>query len=192
MVYSKPELENSEITEELSDLLILVAEIRIFFHSNFSSNIFGIRASSVMGTNKERLDRMEMELQEMRQVMQRSVIETGETRVLINGMEGRLKEVLDALSGLRLTQEKPQLNQGELASSSLQGMATREEGTHPHNRFFKMDFPRFSGDDPTEWLSRVEQYFEFQDTTEERRVSLASFHLEGEANQWWQWLKRVY
>ncbi|KAH9770474.1 hypothetical protein KPL71_012393 [Citrus sinensis] len=145
-----------------------------------------------MGTNKERLDRMEMELQEMRQVMQRSVTETGETRVLINGMEGRLKEVLDALSGLRLTQEKPQLNQGELASSSLQGMATREEGTHPHNRFFKMDFPRFSGDDPTEWLSRVEQYFEFQDTTEERRVSLASFHLEGEANQWWQWLKRVY
>ncbi|KAL9451825.1 hypothetical protein AB3S75_013407 [Citrus x aurantiifolia] len=63
-----------------------------------------------MGTNKERLDRMEMELQEMRQVMQRSVTETGETRVLINGMEGRLKEVLDALSGLRLTQEKPQLN----------------------------------------------------------------------------------
>lgn len=76
MVYSKPELENSEITEELSDLLILVAEIRIFFHSNLSSNIFGIREGSVMGTNKERLDRMEMELQEMRQVMQRSVTET--------------------------------------------------------------------------------------------------------------------
>ena len=42
MVYSKPELENSEITGELSDLLILVAEIRIFFHSNLSSNTMGL------------------------------------------------------------------------------------------------------------------------------------------------------
>jgi hypothetical protein len=23
-------------------------------------------------------------------------------------------------------------------------------------------------------------------------VSLASFHLEGEANQWWQWVRRMY
>ena len=23
-------------------------------------------------------------------------------------------------------------------------------------------------------------------------MSLASFHLEGEANQWWQWLRRAY
>jgi len=23
----------------------------------------------------------------------------------------------------------------------------------------KLDFPRFSGDDPTEWLNRVEQFF---------------------------------
>lgn len=23
-------------------------------------------------------------------------------------------------------------------------------------------------------------------------MALASFHLEGEANQWWQWLRRIY
>lgn len=49
-----------------------------------------------------------------------------------------------------------------------------------------MDFPKFSGDDPREWLSQVAQYFEFQETLEERMVTLASFHLEGEANQSWQ------
>ena len=35
-----------------------------------------------------------------------------------------------------------------------------------------------------EWLSRVAQFFEFQDTTDNQKVTLASFHLEGEANQW--------
>ena len=36
------------------------------------------------------------------------------------------------------------------------------------------------------------QYFDYQGTREERKVVLAAFHLEGEANRWWQWLKKVY
>ena len=28
--------------------------------------------------------------------------------------------------------------------------------------------------------------------TENQKVSLASFHLKREANQWWQWLQRAY
>ncbi|XP_035546606.1 uncharacterized protein LOC118348648 [Juglans regia] len=55
----------------------------------------------------------------------------------------------------------------------------------------KLEFPRFSGDDPTEWFNRVNQFFEFQNTPEAQRVSLASYHLEGEANQWWQWIRRT-
>jgi hypothetical protein len=42
------------------------------------------------------------------------------------------------------------------------------------------------GDDPTEWFNRVEQFFEYQSTMVAQKVSLASFHLAGEANQWWQ------
>ena len=56
----------------------------------------------------------------------------------------------------------------------------------------KLDFPRYSGDDPTVWLDRVMQYFDYQGTRGERKVVLAAFHLDGEANQWWQWLKKVY
>ena len=55
-----------------------------------------------------------------------------------------------------------------------------------------MEFPRFTGDDPTEWFTRVEQFFEFQGTPEIQKLALASFHLQGEANQWWQWLRRSY
>lgn len=54
----------------------------------------------------------------------------------------------------------------------------------------KLEFPRFSGDDPTKWLAKVEQFFEFQKTSEPQKAWLASFHLEGEVNQWWQWLRR--
>ncbi|XP_019052082.1 PREDICTED: uncharacterized protein LOC109114217 [Nelumbo nucifera] len=56
----------------------------------------------------------------------------------------------------------------------------------------KIEFPRFSGDDPTEWFNRVAQFFEFQRTPKEQKVGLATFHLEGEANQWWQWLNWTY
>ena len=60
------------------------------------------------------------------------------------------------------------------------------------SKMAKLEFPRYYGEDPTEWLNKVGQVFEFQGTVEDQKVSLASFHLEGEANQWWQWLSRNY
>ena len=27
---------------------------------------------------------------------------------------------------------------------------------------------------------------------DEHKVTLAAYHLEGEANQWWQWMQRAY
>ena len=56
----------------------------------------------------------------------------------------------------------------------------------------KLEFPRFSGDNLTEWFNRVNQFFEFQNTLEAQKVSLTSYHLEGEANQWWQWIRRTF
>jgi N-glycosylase/DNA lyase len=35
----------------------------------------------------------------------------------------------------------------------------------------------------------VNQFFVFQNTLELQKVSLASYHLEEEANQWWQWVR---
>jgi hypothetical protein len=68
-----------------------------------------------------------------------------------------------------------------------------EGGRHVFSsKMAKLEFPRYSGNDPTEWFNRVDQFFEYQETTDTQKVSLASFHLEGEANQWWQWLHRAY
>ncbi|PKI56536.1 hypothetical protein CRG98_023062 [Punica granatum] len=54
-------------------------------------------------------------------------------------------------------------------------------------RRVRMEFPRFSGEDPRVWLDRARKYFAAQDVDKEEHVRLATFHLEGEANQWWQW-----
>ncbi|TXG64146.1 hypothetical protein EZV62_011140 [Acer yangbiense] len=47
-------------------------------------------------------------------------------------------------------------------------------------KLVKLDFPRFNGgEDPTSWLCRADQFFQFHATPEVERVALASFHLEG-------------
>ncbi|KAL6348238.1 hypothetical protein AAG906_005529 [Vitis piasezkii] len=35
-------------------------------------------------------------------------------------------------------------------------------------------------------------FFEFQEIAADQKVRLASFHLEGEANQWWQWFRKAF
>lgn len=58
-------------------------------------------------------------------------------------------------------------------------------------KLVKLDFPRYNGgEDPTSWLCRAEQFFQFQETPEADQVSLASFHLEGDAQLWYQLLKQ--
>lgn len=54
------------------------------------------------------------------------------------------------------------------------------EGRHMvSSKTVKLEFSRFSGDNPTEWFNRMNQIFEFQNTPEAQRVAMASYHLEG-------------
>ncbi|CAI0394919.1 unnamed protein product [Linum tenue] len=41
-------------------------------------------------------------------------------------------------------------------------------------------------------MSRVEKYFKYQEISDEQKVALASFHLEGDANQWVMWLEEEF
>jgi hypothetical protein len=51
----------------------------------------------------------------------------------------------------------------------------------------KLDFPRYGGnEDPTSWILRVEQFFEFHGTNEGEKLPLAAYHLEGDAQLWYQ------
>ena len=50
----------------------------------------------------------------------------------------------------------------------------------------KLDFPWYDGDeDPTSWILRVKQFFEFYGTNEGEKLPLVAYHLEGDVQQWY-------
>jgi hypothetical protein len=60
-----------------------------------------------------------------------------------------------------------------------------------HHTQLKLNFPIYRGDeDPTEWIFKAEQYFEFKRIEHTQQVQLASFHLEKLALQWYRWFTR--
>ncbi|KAK0608829.1 hypothetical protein LWI29_036625 [Acer saccharum] len=56
----------------------------------------------------------------------------------------------------------------------------------------KVDFPRFDGGDPHEWLDKVEHYFQVYEVARANQVSTACIYLDGKANSWWRWIKAQY
>ncbi|KAJ0020779.1 hypothetical protein Pint_31593 [Pistacia integerrima] len=115
----------------------------------------------------------------------------------------QLEDAISKLSEILLSNQAASIsNNSELHANSPNGRSRKPREESRDNaeggrqlfssKLAKLEFPRFFGDDPTEWFTRVDQFFEYQGTLESQKVSLASFHLEGEANQWWQWLRRSY
>ena len=131
-----------------------------------------------MGTNKERIEHLETGLGVVQEELQR--MELG----MIDKLH-HLEEALNRLSNVLLANPE----------SSNQGNSHRENQNGGRqivsSKSAKLEFPCFSGDDPTEWFNRVEQFFDYQSTAENQKVPMAAYHLEGEANQWWQWLRRT-
>lgn len=59
------------------------------------------------------------------------------------------------------------------------------------SKIVKNYFPRYEGkEDPTIWLSKVEQFFQLYGIPVQYRVELVSPHLDGDAHLWYQLLKQ--
>jgi hypothetical protein len=175
-------------------------------HQSSGSLSNGIRA---MSTQKDRIEKLETDVHEIRASMQ--------------NLERSWKEISNRSAKEKESQERSM--QMSITRSIKEALATfvkkqgeppyhpekekekedSEEGSNPrfchhrdhrgdghHFRPMKMEFPKFRGEDPIIWLDRSTQFFEFQATSEEQKVTLAAFYLEGEANQWWQWVKKIY
>ena len=52
-------------------------------------------------------------------------------------------------------------------------------------RHIKLNFPRFNGGEPTEWLTKIKQYSAYRGVPRVQQVSFVSYHLTEEANEWW-------
>ena len=95
----------------------------------------------------------------------------------------------DNLSSNHSSESSHKRGEGERSSSRFNsGPFGSHSAVIP--RVTKLDFPRFNGNaDPTSWICRAEQFFEFQNIAKEEKISLAAYHLEGEAQLWYQLLK---
>ncbi|GAU49705.1 hypothetical protein TSUD_182030 [Trifolium subterraneum] len=56
----------------------------------------------------------------------------------------------------------------------------------PHR--MKLDVPRFNGTDALGWIFKINQFFDYHDTPEAERLTVASFYMEGPALGWFQWM----
>ncbi|KAL9435272.1 hypothetical protein AB3S75_021528 [Citrus x aurantiifolia] len=138
-----------------------------------------------MATNKERIEILEAGLSGLQNGMQ-------QMEISVNDKLHRLEETINRMSeALFSNKEGSSHNVNNHASHSYK---EEVDGSRMifSSKMAKLEFPRYAGDDPTEWFSKVFQFFEYQGTMEAQKVALASFHLEGEANQWWQWLHKAY
>ncbi|KAJ0033974.1 hypothetical protein Pint_26269 [Pistacia integerrima] len=69
-------------------------------------------------------------------------------------------------------------------------LANPESSNHGNHHRENQDGGQFFEYQGESWLYEA-QFFEYQGTIANQKVSMAAYHLEGEANQWWQWLRRT-
>jgi hypothetical protein len=115
----------------------------------------------------------------------------------LGSMEEWLKKHLDEMMAALAIKLEPIQgeDQGNSAGSSKSRAGkepTRTESGSSFPKVAKLNFPKYDGtEDPTSWVCHVEQFFDFQNTAEEYKVLLAAYHLEGEAQLWYQLFKET-
>lgn len=57
-----------------------------------------------------------------------------------------------------------------------------------HKHFLKLDIPSFDGYDPHGWIFKITQFFDYHETPEKERITIALFYLDGVALAWYQWM----
>jgi len=50
----------------------------------------------------------------------------------------------------------------------------------------KLDVPRFDGREPLGWIFKINQFFDYHNTPEQDKLTIASFYMEGHALAWFQ------
>jgi len=125
----------------------------------------------------QRLERMEKELSSL------------------NSMEERLVKRMEEMMAAMWNQFQNQQSKHDHGEGSSRAKGGRHGSGRSENglvtpKLAKLDFPKFDGsEDPTSWVCRAEQFFDFQGTSEDDKLPLAAYHLEGEAQLWYQLFK---
>ena len=96
------------------------------------------------------------------------------------GIRNSIEALVDSIAQMR----KECVNDAE--GNSVSQPRSSGAGGSVQTHFSWIDFPHFSGEDSMRWIYKVEKLFQYQHTAANKRVVLASFHLQDDALQWYQ------
>lgn len=151
-------------------------------------------------TNKERLSDLEAGLGMMQDEFQKLTVGIDDRiRGIESSFQRTLKETLGRMREMVTNSREGGFNAPRQSREpDIRPQTTpQEEMVNPfapvrHNPHrVKLEFLKFSGGDPTEWISKAKQYFAYHEMPLEKRVSFASYHLTDEANEWWQAISKA-
>ncbi|GKE55770.1 ty3-gypsy retrotransposon protein, partial [Tanacetum coccineum] len=57
-------------------------------------------------------------------------------------------------------------------------------------RSMRLEVPKFNGTEPESWIFSIQEYFDLLQTTEDQRLKVVGFNLEGAAAEWFRWMSR--
>ncbi|RVW59679.1 Transposon Tf2-8 polyprotein [Vitis vinifera] len=104
---------------------------------------------------------------------------------VVEGLAHQLEVVASNVQ--TLVQMKTKHNSGDSEGSKRQRTNPLfEDNGGIQTRAVRLDFPKFNGEDPSGWVYRADQFFNYHQTNPHHRVLLASFHMEGKALVWFQ------
>ncbi|XP_027169598.1 uncharacterized protein LOC113769341 [Coffea eugenioides] len=111
---------------------------------------------------------------------------------LSNKLDASMAAISQQLSNLnRGNQKKGILGSPEVSHSRSSEMVNREQGERNVRSTFyastpKLEIPAFRGDNPREWIRKLQKYFQLLHIPREQWMELAEFHLEERAEVWYQ------
>lgn len=123
--------------------------------------------------------------------------------------EKQWQEMAKVLSALHLKYDQLSKEVQRLQANSSDGHSVAahilspcpphyEQNPPPHQEqpilscTLRLEFPRYDGGEPSSWLYRAEQFFDYHQTPPPQQVQIASFHLQGEALQWFRWISTTF
>lgn len=150
-----------------------------------------------MGNTKERLDDLEAGLGLVQDELQKMNVGAAENfQRMENSFNNTLEDSMNRIIAMRTSnrEDGATASRGNQQTEGNQVMIQGGENLNMFapgpiqalKRHVKIEFPRFYGGDPTEWVSKAKQYFVYHEMPREQRVSFSSYHLSEEANEWCQ------
>ncbi|GJS59034.1 putative ankyrin repeat-containing domain, PGG domain protein [Tanacetum coccineum] len=103
----------------------------------------------------------------------------------------RLQQVETSHKSIQRTLDTLTRGIDRLTTNQSQPQFNRNNQNSLQVRHVKLDFPRFDGSDPLNWLFRAEQFFTYYDTLNVQRLTIASAHFEGSVIPWFQMLHKA-